>query len=242
MKPAALLRSNIKAARKRGALWVRVFDLARLLRTPEGRMRLWTRVAYGDQVHQTSPDTADERYPELFDLVATLKSDAERVLSFGCSTGEELVSLRRRFPRAQIVGAEINPRSRRLAKRRVAGDPRSSVVEPGAIAGPFDVIFALSVLQREPHKIAEMKVDDLSSYYPFERFDAAVGMLVGNLRRGGLLCVFNAQYRIEDSSAAALLEPVAGAPLMDPVIFGADGWRLSKAEARTIFRKAENGA
>lgn len=237
MRSAARLRSIIKAARKRGAIWVRILDVVRLLPTPEGRVRLWTRMVHGDEVHQTSPDTAEDRYPELFDLAAKLRPDAERILSFGCSSGEELVSLRRRFPHAEIVGAEINPRSRRLAKRRIARDSRSGVVTPQAIAGPFDVIFALSVLQREPHKVGEMGVDDLSPYYPFERFDGAVRMLVSNLRAGGLLCVFNAQYRIEDSGAAAQLEPVEGAPLMEPAIFGPDGRRLLQPEARTIFRK-----
>jgi len=242
MKPAAWLRSRIKSARKRGALWVRAIDFGRLLPTAEGRARLWTGIIHRHELHQTSPDTAHERYPELFDQTAALIPGAECVLSFGCSTGEELISLRRRFPRARIVGAEINPRSRRLAKQLVAGDPRAEVVAPGVLDGSFDVIFALSVLQREPHKIAEMGVQDLSSYYPFERFDEVVRMLVGKLRAGGLLCVFNTQYRIEDSSAVAQLEPVVGAPLMQPSLFGPDGRRLAQAEARTIFRKVREEA
>jgi hypothetical protein len=140
------------------------------------------------------------------------------------------------------VGAEINPRSRRLAKQLVARDARAAVIPPTAVTGPFDVIFALSVLQREPHKIAEMEVQDLSPFYPFEKFDSAVGRLVRDLRPNGLLCVFNAQYRIEDSSVASQLEPVPGAPLMDPPVFGADGRLIARAKAGTIFRKVRQSS
>src|SRR5436309_512742 len=170
MTVTASIRRRVKAGRKGGALWVRAADVLRLMPTAEGRARLWTRFAHAGEVHQTSPDTAEERYPELFDLAASLRPDAARILSFGCSTGEELIALRRRFSEAEIVGAEINPRSRRIARRRVQLDRRISLVPPQAIDGTFDAIFALAVLQREPHKIAEMHVENLSGFYPFPRF------------------------------------------------------------------------
>ena len=231
------LRSRIKAARKRGSAWVRFLDIARLLANAQGRGQLLTRILHGRQTHQTTPQTAPNRYPELFDLAASLAPDAVRVLSFGCSTGEELVALRHRFTDAEIVGAEINPRSRKLARGLVHTDPHTTVVPSKALAGTFDLIFALAVLQREPHKIAEMGVEDLSPFYPFARFDDLVTQLVGMLREGGLLCVINAQYRVEDSSAAKELQPLLDSPAMDPIIFGPDGRRLEKPVARTIFRK-----
>ena len=111
------------------------------------------------------------------------------------------------------------------------------MVPPSAIAGSFDLVFALAVLQREPHKIAEMDVDDLSTHYPFERFDSAVRDLVDRLERGGLLCVIHAHYPVEAATAFAQLEAVAGSPLMEGPLFGPDGRRLSALAARTIFRK-----
>lgn len=231
------LRSSVKAARKRGALWVRLVDVVRLLPSAEGRARLWTRLVHARQVHQTTPETAEDRYPELFDLAASLAPGAERVLSFGCSTGEELAALRRRFPRAEIIGAEINPRSRKIAARRVSADRRSSIVPPTALNRNFDVIFALSVFQREPHKMAEMEIEDLSPYYPFVRFDEGVSDLVRKLRPDGLLCIINAHYRVEDSSVRHLLEAVTASPPMDSILFGPDGRRLERPLASTIFRK-----
>ena len=231
------LKTILKAERKRGALWVRALDVARLLKTAERRSLLWTRLVHADAVHQTTPYTCEDRYPELFDLAARLRPDAERIWSFGCSTGAELVALRQRFRHAEIVGSEINPRSRRLASKRLASDALAAVVKPDEVAGTFDIIFAMAVLQREPHKVVEMEVEDLSAHYSFERFDTAVHTLVEHLRTGGLLCVANAHYRVEDSAAARALEPVARAPAMEEPLFGPHGRRLRDAVASTMFEK-----
>jgi SAM-dependent methyltransferase len=216
---------------------VRAFDLVRPAATAEGRGQLWTMIAHRRDLHQTTPWTTADRYPELMRLAANLSPNAGRILSFGCSTGEELVTLRRYFPLAEIVGAEINPRSRRIAANRTVGDERVTVLAPSKLGGTFDIVFALAVLQREPHRIAEMDVAELSSHYPFDRFDKAVGELVSRLEPGGFLCVINAHYPVEAAAAFGKLEPVADSPLMEPPLFGRDGRRLTDPVARTIFRK-----
>jgi hypothetical protein len=231
------IRTKVRANRKRGARWVRLLELGRLLGSAEGLSVLWTRIANGQAVHQTTPFTCDERYPELFDLAAELAPAAKRILSFGCSSGEELVSLRRRFPMAEIVGAEINGRSRRLAFRRTLRDARTSVIHPNSINGVFDIIFALAVLQREPHRVAQAGQQDLSRFYPFCKFDTAVAGLAARLTEGGLLCVMHAQYRVEDSSAADKLRPLPQSPRLAGPIFAPDGKLSEGAEARSIFRR-----
>jgi SAM-dependent methyltransferase len=237
MKFEARFAPRLKAARLRRALWARAIDAAGLLRTAEGRARLWTRLTHGRELHQTAPYTWLHRYPALFGLAAQLRPDARRILSFGCSTGEELVSLRARFPDAEIVGAEINARSRAIARRRLAGDSRATVIAPESITGSFDLVFALSVLQRDPHGLKnEMAAEHLAARYPFARFDAGVRSLVARLRPGGFLIVANSLYRVEDSSAAVELEPVAKSPAMNRVLLTPDGHRLA-AVARTVFRK-----
>ena len=237
MSVTARLRSWVKSARRRGALWVRLLDIVRLLPTSDGRSRLWTRVVHRRQVHQVTTVTAEDRYPELFDLASTLAPNAARILSFGCSTGEELDSIRQRFPHAHIVGAEINPRARRAAARKAAADDAMRVVPPKDIAGPFDIIFALAVLQREPHKVAEMDLGNIASHYPFARFDASVGGLVGLLCPGGYLCISNSHYRVEDCSVIRVLEPIASSPAMGGSLFEPTGRRMEGALARTFFRK-----
>src|SRR4051812_13585169 len=103
--PSAL-RSQIKKSRKRGALWVRVMDAVRPALTAEGRGQLWTKITHARELHQTTPYTEEDRYPELMGLAAKLRPGAKRILSFGCATGEELLTLRRYFPSAELVGAE----------------------------------------------------------------------------------------------------------------------------------------
>lgn len=209
-----------------------------LLLSDEGRSRLWTQFAHRADIHQTAPYTWIDRYPEIFDLAAELAPDAGRILSFGCSTGEELISLRKRFPKARIVGVEINARSRAAARKCVAEDRRAMVAGPGGMTGSFDLIFALSVLQRDPRGIAaEVDAGQLAARYPFNRFDAGVRSLADRLRPGGFLCVANSLYRIEDSSVAQRFEPVINSPLIERTLLGPDGRRLDGLVARTIFRK-----
>lgn len=239
MRLGARLRATFRAARVRDAFWTRLAETGRLLLSTEGRARVWTRLAHAREIHQTAPYTWLDRYPEIFELAAKLMPDAERVLSFGCSTGEELVSLRRRFPNADILGAEINPRSRSIARRLTASQPKTSVVSPNEIAGTFDVVFALSVLQRDPRRIAaEVMPASLAARYPFKRFDSGVRSLVARIRPGGLLCVSNCLYRVEDSSSAEEMEPIGSSPDMERTMLGPQGERLHGTTARTIFRKA----
>lgn len=217
---------------------MRLLDGVRRVGRAEDRALLWTRIAHRGALHQTSGTSWPERYPELFNLVAELAPGAGRILSFGCSSGEELEALRRRFPEAEIVGAEINPRLRRAATKRMAGDGRVAVVPPNAIEGMFDIVLALSVLQRLPDQVEKRGVTDLSASYPFARFDDEVARLAARIAPGGLLCVTNAHYRVEDSNVAGLFDPVPGSPPMSHPLFGRDSRRLpADAVARSIFRK-----
>lgn len=232
------LREAVRRGRVLGAGWVRLLDAVRGLASSDGRAQLWTRIAHGGTLHQVSGHTEPDRYPGLFDLVARLQPEAARILSFGCSTGEEIEAIRKRFPAAGIVGAEINPKSRSAARRRMRDDARVQVVGPDAIHGEFDLIFALAVLQVQPHRVVDAGIDDLSAIYPFERFDRQVNELAGRLRPGGMLCLYNAQYRAEDSSAAAMLEAVEESPPVDDLVFAPAGKRYPRGTiGRSLFRK-----
>jgi hypothetical protein len=66
--------------------------------------------------------TLPDRYPWLFGFAATRIGSRPnlRILSFGCSRGEEVFSLRKYFPSAAVKGIDINPRNiaRCLARAR----------------------------------------------------------------------------------------------------------------------------
>lgn len=90
-----------------------------------------TKIRYGKQVLQPNSYTCLNRYVDLFTIcqqyllnlpnqvnATKLSSDSKiipldvfiryKVLSFGCSIGDEIVSLQHYLPRAQLVGVDIN--------------------------------------------------------------------------------------------------------------------------------------
>lgn len=214
------------------------------LQVTRGWDRLLNRLQPG--VHQHSHVTARDRYPLLF-RAARRCADAAgleqpRILSFGCSSGEECLSLRRVFPDARIVGTDVSPRILARARRACAGDRAIRIVRSrdDAIAAlaPFDAVFALSVLCR--HKETRTR-QDCSRVYPFERFDSAVRRLAGWLAPGGLLVIYNANFRFRDSSVARDFEDVTPAVVRESgsvAKFDRGGRRLGDPRDRgCIFRK-----
>jgi len=184
-----------------------------LLSNAEHRSTLRARLQNPRALHQTSVLTWSDRYPGIFAACRAHLGDgpALRILSFGCSTGEEVLTLRRYFPSATIVGAEINERSL-AACRRLPADDRIVFIRSDRAAvrvhGPYDAVFCMAVLQRTPHGIEERGTTNLRWIYPFEKFDAQVRELDGQVRRGGLLVVHNTQYVFADSSVADRYAPL----------------------------------
>jgi hypothetical protein len=153
------------------------------------------------RIIQTASTTFFDRHPDLFSALSGLTNSAPHIsiLSFGSSTGEECQSLRKYFPQAQIVGAEINANSRRKAIKSNQDDRIifiDSVPDKISENGPFDVIFALSVLCKNPE--AEY-AEDLSSIYPFDAFENMINELDGYLKVGGWLVIRSANYRFSDT-------------------------------------------
>ena len=232
------LRGAMRRGRSDGARWVDAFDLVRDAGSAAGRARLWVKLVHRGEAHQSTEYTAPERYAELFDFVAQSRPDARRILSFGCSTGEEISAIRRRFPDAYVLGAEINPRSRAAARRTHRADAKVRIATSIAGERPFDIIFAMAVLQFQPKRIERDGVTDLSKMYPYERFDRGLTHLCGALARGGLLCVMHAHYRVEDASCSALLARVPGAPVRQDQLFDRRSRLLEPAPpAGSLFTK-----
>lgn len=147
-------------------------------------------------------DTAMDRYPEVFRAASQLLSTSGgtlRLLSWGCSTGEEVLTLRRYFPTAHIVGVDINPWNVVIARWRCRRDPRARIVRTGRVegvpAGEFEVVFCMAVLRNG--RIGQ----DAVTCRPFLRFtdvDQMVSTLAARLPSGGLLAVEHCQFRLSD--------------------------------------------
>ena len=164
-------------------------------------------------MHQSTPLTWADRYPEIFSICRDYLSGRPElnILSYGCATGEEVLTLRRYFPSARITGAEINPHSLAIARKRKPDD-RIVFLEsdPAAISAraPFDVIFCMAVLQRTPMRIIDKNIRDLTSIYPFGRFDGKLIELDSWLKKDGLLIVHPSQYSLADASVGSSYRPL----------------------------------
>jgi SAM-dependent methyltransferase len=143
--------------------------------------------------------TGDDRFPMLFDALAdALKGIPEpRLLSFGCADGREVRALRRRMPKATIVGVDVNPRA--LGRARDADrNPRSCYLigdrpPPGE---PFDAVVALSIFR---HRDLEAQgCSNSAEVLPFARAAAVFARLDAALRPGGVLASGDAHVRLAD--------------------------------------------
>ena len=159
---------------------------------------------------QRAVHTALDRYPEVFAAAAhfsrTMRPDGDarplRILSFGCSTGEECFSLRCYFPDDAIHGCDINRSVLAIAESRQRDGGITffhSSSKTLAEHGPFDVVFCMSSLCLFPE--ADRPSGD-NGTFPFSAFDDLLSEIDANLRPGGLLVVYNASYQFRLSGIA----------------------------------------
>lgn len=132
-----------------------------------------------------------------------------RILSFGCSTGDELFTIRALFPDALIFGCDADADRSNLAQERAS--PWATVFPADAAAlrqhGPFDVVIANSVLMDSGRAGGV----DASAW-----LDVAA-LLIEAVRPGGILQIIN-------SNIAFRLHPEAAhfTPLQHPLVLGSN--------------------
>lgn len=184
-----------------------------LLRGPRPWSELATRLISSGRVHQANSLTWQDRYPVLFDAGRMLLADrpAARILSFGCSSGEEVLTLRKYFPAARIVGAEINPYLLRACRRLPTDAATNFILSSGdslRAHGPYDAIFCMAVLTRRPEEVGARRISNIRDLYRFEDFAREVRLLASLLKPGGFLVVEHTLYRVEDAIDGLDLSPV----------------------------------
>lgn len=157
-------------------------------------------------------DTAPDRYPFLF-YFAREKLEANpkaRVLSFGCSTGEEVFALRRYLPLAAIKGIDINRRNIAICNGRLARSPDPGITFELANStrdektGSCDAIFCLAVLRHGD--LGAFGADRCDHIIRFADFERMVSDFSRCLRVGGLLFIANSNFRVCDTASAKEFE------------------------------------
>ena len=226
-----------------GDLLRTLWHLRRRAARDYARIRLTSR----DTLFQDDGTTGPDRYPTIFAFVREALGDGEtpRLLSFGCATGEEVLSLRRYFPQAHLAGIDINPRHITLARARpeLARDARVTLERAGSLRGQadgaFDAIFCLSVLRRGILGVGRRERCD--PHLRFADFDRQIAEFARCLRPGGLLAVRNSNFRVRDASAAGQFEVALRlrlAPDATTPLFGPDNRRLAdQVYGEAVFRR-----
>ena len=184
------------------------------------RALIYKRLFESHTIHQTSNWTAMDRYPAIFkasrDYFENSEANALKILSFGCSTGEEVFTLRRYFSSAHILGVDIIEKNLEAAREKNTDERiHFAYSDPETLRtlGPFDAIFCMSVLQR-----SELNRGDVASskkIYSFHKYDEQIKQLDAVLAPKGLLVIYSANYRFCDARVASTYEVIK----MDPPEF-----------------------
>ena len=195
---------------------------------------------------QFSQRTALDRYPEVFkfvsDLVLENTNVVPRILSFGCSTGEEPLTFRTKyFQNAEIYGVDISSDALELARRKsIKSKAYIKFCTPVEMPelGEFDAIFAMSVLCRWP---ATKDKTEISEIFPFRDFEHGLSEIVDRVKVGGYLTIYNSNYRFEDSMFFADFQKVEfNPPGQFVTMFDKKGRRLPNPSSSVIFYRFQS--
>lgn len=238
--------------------------LARALRAWRVPMRIafvtrvrrswWLSVRRPPNCFQPHSDTAPDRYPEVFTALRGLLEEQThpRLLSFGCSVGDEITSLRSHFPAAEITGIDISAGNIRDCRRRFrrAGDERVLLRHAGDVAAEpnehFDAALCMAVFRHGD--LAVDRPPSCANLITFSAFERTVAGVARTVRVGGYLAIDHSNFRFSDTRASLSFEVVAVRPTTVDDLAGTpqydrDDRPVADAPYReVIFRKCRRAA
>jgi SAM-dependent methyltransferase len=156
--------------------------------------------------------TLPDRYPWLFRSAAELLGERPdcRILSFGCSRGDEVFALRRYFPSAAIKGIDIDRGNIRACIARATREHSAGLTfsvaasTSGEPAESFDAIFCLAVLCLGD--LTTSRAQRCDPWLRFADFERVVTDFARCLKPGGLLLLHTANFRFCDTATAQLFD------------------------------------
>lgn len=244
-KPSA---KKVKSTLKKVPGLVPLARLCRLIFRPVPRSEWLLKRENPDNLFQPYGYTQHDRWPQIFTFIREQLSEQREaaILSYGCSTGEEVFTLRRYFPKAFIVGIDINPRSiatclKKLKKSRdqnmqfkQASTPKS---EPDAT---YDAIFCMSVLRHG--ELGAKQPETCAHLISFNDFEKTVTDLCRCLKPGGYLVMLGSNFRFFDTSVASEFEVAYRLPIKKPLkdtpLYDSNNRRMTNDFcSEAIFRK-----
>ena len=189
--------------------------------------------------------TLPDRYPWLFEFASAFFAQRRglELLSFGCSRGDEVFSLRQYFPGASVTGIEIDPRNVALCRSRANGlggvTFKQAATTADEISASYDAIFCLAVLCLGD--LTTRRAQRSDPYLCFADFERTVTDFARCLRPGGLLLLHTTNFRFGDTAVAGDFEIVLEADpaqLAPDVLFDRNNRLLPGARYLPVgFRK-----
>ncbi len=145
-------------------------------------------------IHQKNNTTEYNRYPKIFEECKKYFKKPPKILSFGCSTGEECWTLANDyFPDSKITGIDID---KNILYKAELQNHHKNITYTDKLTGKYDLIFCMSVLCRWEDTKDKA---DCSSIYHFKQFEEQLMKLDSHLNKGGLLVIYNANFRLKDT-------------------------------------------
>jgi 2-polyprenyl-3-methyl-5-hydroxy-6-metoxy-1,4-benzoquinol methylase len=166
--------------------------------------------------------TRADRYPAVFRRAREKLGDGPelRLLSFGCSTGEEVFTLRQYFSTARIKGIDINPHNILVCRQRLAQSPDPNIsfeVADSVDAEPaesYDAIFCMAVFRHGD--LVDARFTRCDRLIRFADFQDMVAAIARRVKPGGLLGIAHANFRFRDTPTAEQFQLVCRMRLSGP--------------------------
>jgi SAM-dependent methyltransferase len=183
----------------------------------------------------------------LFEFTRSSLDDTPdtRILSFGCSCGDEVFTLRRYFADATLRGIDVNPSNIAECEKRARAtrDQRVSFAAAATTVGEpdchYEAIFCLAVLcHGDLVTLGARRADPLIQFADFERI---VSDFCRCLKPGGLLLLHTSNFRFCDTAVAEGFDTVLEADplqLAPDAVFDRDNHLMEGVRYRAVgFRK-----
>lgn len=148
--------------------------------------------------HNLYGKTWGNRHPIIFSKCREIANNPKKILSFGCSTGEECVTLEKYFPKSTILGVDINEERLNTAIKNKKSNKINYLNYNDFKKNflYFDIIFCMSVLCKWPET---EELDNCASVYKFKDFEKEIVFLIKKLNKNGIIVIFNSSFFFEET-------------------------------------------
>lgn len=182
-----------------------------LLKNGRIRVELFAKWKNNPNHHQISTFTKSNRYPDIFKECSQYLQPIEspRILSFGCSTGEEVRTLSQYLPTATVYGVDIN---QWCIKQCIKQNTSNSQHFYHRLSKEFnslescDAIFCMAVFQKTDDRLPNKK--DNTKLFTFSAFEEDILILDQKLKIKGLLIIDHSDFNFLDTVIAKNYEPL----------------------------------